>query len=89
MTEQRLIDANALKNFVSSKSTHWLNDWSTLGVLAAVDKQPTIDAVPVVRCKECRYVTTEDGGFYCYGPIGIFGTVGFNDFCSFGERKEQ
>lgn len=44
-TERRLIDADALKNHVNAVSTHWLNDWSTLGVLAAVDKQPTVDAV--------------------------------------------
>ena len=41
----RLIDADALKKAVNGRSTHWLNDWSTLGVLAVIDEQPTIDAV--------------------------------------------
>lgn len=45
----KLIDADALKKSVNDKSTHWLNDWSTIGVLAEVDRQPTIDAVPVVH----------------------------------------
>ena len=45
----RLIDADALKKGVNGRSTHWLNDWSTLGVLAIIDQQPTIDAVPVVH----------------------------------------
>lgn len=59
---------------------------AALRVMRSAEK---VDAVPVVRCKECRYVTAEDGEFYCDGPIGIFGTVGFNDFCSFGERKDD
>lgn len=45
----RYIDADALKAYVSNKSTHWLNEWDTAGVLAAIDKQPTIEARPVVR----------------------------------------
>ena len=52
-------------------------------------KQPTIDAVPVVRCKDCirRYDTDEcpmcfliEGKYYEY-------TNG-NGFCDRGERKE-
>lgn len=97
MADMRLIDANALKNFVSSKSTYWLNDWSTLGVLAAVDVQPTIDAVEVVRCKDCvksrplnrgdrlenQYV---DGCVWCMEHSnGVYE----DDFCSYGERKDD
>ena len=61
----RLIDADALKKGVNSISTHWLNDWSTLGVLAIIDEQPTIDAVPVVRCGECGHYHSEDDPAYC------------------------
>ena len=66
--EQRLIDANALKAYINGVSTHWLNDWSTLGVLAAVDKQPTVDAVEVVRKPvrgyEGQYVVDQFGRVY-------------------------
>ena len=51
----RLIDADALKAHIKGASSHYFNEWSTIGVLSAVDKQPTIDAVPVVRCKDCKY----------------------------------
>lgn len=54
----RLIDADALCTHVNSISTHWLNDWSTLGVLAAVEKQPTIDAVPVTAA-ELRHLIND------------------------------
>ena len=40
----RPIDADALKAYVNSLSTHPLNEWDTWGVLAAIDKQPTIPA---------------------------------------------
>lgn len=69
----RIIDADALKKAVNGRSTHWLNDWSTLGVLAVIDEQPTIDAVPVAhgewiytdkgwqigkyKCSECEDLT--------------------------------
>lgn len=50
----RLIDADALKAHVNSLSTHWLNDWSTIGVLAAIDRQITVDAV------HGRWISVED-----------------------------
>ena len=54
-----------------------------------LDKFPTIDAVPVVRCKDCirRYDTDEcpmcfliEGKYYEY--------TNENGFCDRGERKE-
>ena len=48
-----LIDRQKLKDYVSSLSTHPLNEWDTWGVIAAIDKQPTIDAAPRwVRCED-------------------------------------
>lgn len=38
-----LIDRQALKDYVNSLSTHPLNEWDTWGVLAAIDKQPTVN----------------------------------------------
>ena len=54
-----------------------------------IDQSPTIDAVPVVRCKDCirRYDTDEcpmcfliEGKYYEY--------TNENGFCDRGERKE-
>jgi hypothetical protein len=36
-----LIDRQALKDYVSSLSTHPLNEWDTWGVIAAIDHIPT------------------------------------------------
>ena len=63
------------------------------GVIDLVEKQPAADVVEVVRCKDCRFKTlTQDGE---YNPEDIvcefFMTDGMqeNDFCSYGERKEE
>ena len=65
-------------------------------------KQPTVDAVPVVRCRECKYWGDEDGKLQCSDGV-LFARCKVNnylidgrhtgwcptenDFCSYGERK--
>ena len=50
---------------------------------AFLDKFPTIDAVPVVRCRECKYHNKPP----C--PMRLsFNWTEDDDFCSYGERKE-
>ena len=39
----RLIDADKLKEYVNSKSTHFLCEWDTAGVLIAIDAQETVE----------------------------------------------
>ena len=83
----RLIDADeAIINF----GFEWDDISPTRDEFVAfLKKQPTIDAVPVVRCKYCirRYDTDECpmcfliGGKYCE-------YTNENGFCDRGERKE-
>ena len=61
----------------------------TIGEFRGMHKKaPTIDAVPVVRCKDCmfRCEPIEFGELYC--PI-LNGSMNNDDFCSYGERKES
>ena len=74
-------------------------DWSVTGGTAirlihnAIDGAPTIDAVPVVRCNDCKWFADNNGGewYGCY----MFHVVRItpedapkpDDFCSYGERK--
>lgn len=93
-----LIDRQALKDYVNSLSTHPLNEWDTWGVLSAINKQPTIDAVPVVRCKDCKwysiYEAKKDGTpDKRYSPSvclrGIYAKRRDPDwYCAEGERRE-
>ena len=50
---------------------------------------PTVDAVPVVRCRECKYRGTDDCIFHIKGePADEELLLKLdNDFCSYGERK--
>ena len=83
----RLIDADeAIINFVF--------EWDDISptrdeFVAFLKKQPTIDAVPVVRCKDCirRYDTDECP--MCFLIEGKYCEyTNENGFCDRGERKE-
>lgn len=53
-------------------------------------KQPTVDAVPVVRCRDCKHRGTDDCIFHIKGePADEELLLKLdNDFCSYGKRKE-
>ncbi len=111
--EKRLIDGNALRNEIAeenpyvhigpfgycacSPKTDAELVFKREDVLRAIDSAPTVDAVEVVRCKNClHYEETigNDSGKPCgYGRcanrcVNITWIVYDDDFCSYGERKE-
>lgn len=53
---------------------------------AEINAAPTVDAVEVVRCRECKHLMFSD----CYGECGEghMSIVSPDDFCSYGRRKE-
>lgn len=60
----------------------------------ARDEQPTIDAVPVIRCKDCIYAIDEYGDNECYCRNRLNGTYlmyikDWDHYCSWAERKES
>ena len=92
----RLIDADALVlqiklNFTSAKLGE-TKAWYTMeNVISALRKAPTVDAVPVVRCKDCKYYKVEGGQcpadntsdrYYSWIPDP-------NWYCADGERRED
>ena len=54
-----------------------------------LNNAPTIDAVPVVRCRDCKQGEIDDPDFpdqyYCRAGCG-WNNGGF--YCAYGERKE-
>ena len=60
-----------------------------LAVRSILHSAKTIDAVPVVRCRECKYRFKNNGHSKAGCPI-IDANVWMDDddFCSHGERKE-
>ena len=56
------------------------------GVINLIEQAPTVDAVEVVRCKDCKYrYTAKSGLILCTQHITM--TPKDNDFCSYGERR--
>lgn len=84
----RLIDADALGVGRCSRDVlpaDYCAGWN--GLIRLLEKAPTVDAVPVVRCKNCTSGTMSDDNKYiicCRLGVGME----FDDFCSSGERKE-
>ena len=50
--------------------------------------QPTVDAVPVVRCRECRWWHDWSGECYAKEAQGFGHLWEADDYCSYGERKD-
>ena len=91
----RLIDADALG----------MDMWIQMGIVYGEDigkafadivrNAPTIDAEPIVRCKDCdSYVECaywfddKDKRYECHICTAHSIEVGTDDYCSFGERRE-
>ena len=96
----RLIDADALMDVIRQHEYRLATkqgaiDYGmfTLGIQQAVDEQPTVDAVEMVRCRDCKHYKPqkksahwENRANYCNRVVTL--KVQPYDFCSYGERKE-
>lgn len=88
----RLIDANALDLKLQDERERLIS----LNMLGAEDilvhcamkhvwEAPIIDAVSVVRCKDCKW-RDEEEKHHCIDINRVFDQM---DFCSFGERENN
>lgn len=87
----RLIDADAVMKTMRENSEGnegWYGD--TWAFMRDVENAPTIDAVPVVRCKDCKCWTEWANGTGSCNRFTLdwIGTDA-DDFCSMGERKDD
>ena len=90
----RLIDADALMHEANSDGAYGYVD------AKQISEAPTVDAVPVVRCRECKHHRdkNEQEQQYLVEDILIctsqdatddcWNAVWPDHFCSYGERKE-
>lgn len=53
-----------------------------------LDGLPTTDAVPVVRCRDCKYGPVYEGMYFKNGECE-FGWNGDDFFCAYGERRKE
>lgn len=87
-TEKRLIDAYKLEALVRRNRASYHNKDD---VIAAIAGQPSVDAVEVVRCKDCKHWLKDVAG--CTDSVGrcewanyMIGAVGY---CVYGERRTE
>ena len=96
----RLIDGDLLMKTVFNDVVLVDGEVKGVGLILAetVDNAPTIDAVPVVRCRECKHRYTENCPMYFHDFYWLEGYGEYVDddtdhteddyFCPKGERKE-
>ena len=106
----RLIDADAvqkdIKKVLEIAQSYDLEEAASFyrAFLEYVEKAPTVDAVEVVRCKDCKYAAEIEKSYVkdlfvsgvkkcsaCRGDSSYGfseSIVSPNDFCNEGERKE-
>ena len=52
-----------------------------------IEDAPTVDAVEVVRCKDCRHISVERGLCFC-NVWEKFNGMGYDGFCNYGETEK-
>lgn len=93
----RLIDADIIINYLIDEGQHngekygikWGDNikFSPREIAEIVSRTvPTVVAVPVVRCKDCKYYE----GHYCWRQMKTYlARVSDTDYCSNGERRDN
>ena len=84
----RLIDGDVL--IKELRTWDWQELYLPTHFQQLIYNAPTIDAVEVVRCKECEHGhPIETGQIRCYRTELWHMNYEENDFCSYGERRED
>lgn len=120
-TKKRLIDANELVDAIEDIDWYHVNKrgklvdganpanntpiYKAFDIYNAINNAPTVDAVEVVRCKDCMWARSKDHReptdtprelicqcpkhHYIPAPWGARLAVNSDDFCAYGERKDN
>ena len=87
-SEKRLIDANALISYIDECSQESRFRVYYGYAKSFIDDAPTVDAVEVVRCRECYHKTHDGSGRpYCW-QLKMYLNKELDFFCKYGKRKE-
>lgn len=91
----RLIDADEAYK-VLTDTYHHRTEFQHEALKEALSKVPTVDAIEVIRCKDCVYCKRFNDVWYspkrdellCTLYVATYHTTE-NDFCSRGERRDN
>ena len=84
----RLIDADAVKFEVEyGYDNHGVLLVPYRDIKKSMESTKTVDAVPVVRCKDCKHCDPEN--YHCDHAMSTAAPLRRkpDDFCSYGERR--
>ena len=96
--EKRMIDVNKVINSMqkcldeSPDKKHSVGYFAFESIIECLKQEPTVDAVPVVRCRDCKHAWIHPCGYvYCHrdGRNAYEMTFNLDSFCSYGERKDN
>lgn len=89
--EEWLADCKAYKSNMTARAEQAILTFNECAL--RIKNAPTVDAVEVVRCKDCRHWSGRKYNVHINGflPWCRFSALQreANDFCSYGERKED
>lgn len=97
MKNKKLIDADILSKEILIGCNQEIIKYKTMRralgnvarkALDCVETAPAVDAVPVVRCKDCKEYKRWDGKPICIRLGSWYGDTNPDDFCSYGRRKD-
>ena len=84
----RLIDADAVKFEVEyGYDNHGVLLVPYRDIKKSIEATKTVDAVPVVRCNECKHSYADLDGLCCTYGVCIDSIVPEDFYCSYGERR--
>ena len=87
----RPVDADAIYNkALENLRKGEIEDWELDSIINYLDGAPTLNVETNMRCKDCKYkVRTDANGIViCSEEHGMHCPTE-NDFCSYGERREE
>ena len=106
MKEKRLIDVDDLIDFINMG--HLRNPlescFSERDVVDMLESRPTVDAIPVIKCRDCKHwgdqdgiLQDSDGKLFARCKVHNYLIDGRhtgwcpseNDFCSYGEKRRD
>lgn len=94
--DKRLIDANAfLKDIITAGIGKTIIEYSESDIGYMIRKRPTVDAVEVVRCRNCKHWKPSGSkAGNSFSDMEYIGGCEFtnyyrreSDFCSYGEKR--
>ena len=88
--KKRLIDAEkVIRDLTAMKAQLGVDAILIDAMVDGLKRQPKVDAVEVVQCKDCKHSLTNNQRYICCRRNGFNSALNFysDSFCSFGERR--